>query len=404
MGLLAKIFGIEKRGEVFTDPYWANFAAMRGPGMPSPDNVLSNLAVAARCVALRSEILASVPLFLFRRTPDGGRERADDNPLYDVLHSIANPLQSAFEAREYMVRALDLFGNAFARIERNARGQVTALHPFLVGDCTVERLPNGRLRYQAFNGKRTEVLLQEEVFHLRGPTRDGVLGWSPIAIARGALQLAVGQSQTAQSLSDNALRPSAALTYPMAMTELQKDVARQGMQNLYAGAANAGRTVIVDAGAKFEKLSFSPEDSQFLEQRKLSNEDVARIFGCPPTSVGLTDKATYSNTEQEARSLVANCIGPLAARIEAAAMRCLLTDASRRVYYIEHDLDGLLRGDIKSRFDAYRVGRESGVFSANDIRRLENMPPITGAEGGDTYAQPANWTRLGEMPQAGQGA
>ena len=114
----------------------------------------------------------------------------------------------------------------------------------------------------------------------------------------------------------------------------------------------------------------------FSRARKLANEDVARIFGLPPTSVGITDKATYSNTEQEARALVQNALGPLAARIETAMHRCLLTDASRRSLYIEHDLDGLLRGDVKSRFEAYRLAREIGVYSPNDVRRLENEPPL----------------------------
>jgi HK97 family phage portal protein len=388
------MFGIEKRsGDPFVDPYWANWVALRGPGMPSPDNVLSNLAVAARCVALRSEILASVPLHLYRRTPDGGRERADDNPLYGVLHDIANATQSAFEAREYLVRCLDLWGNAYARVAHNARGQVVELIPCLVGDCQVERLPNGRVRYKVFNGRRTETLLQEEVLHIRGPTRDGVLGWSPIQIARASLSLAIGQSQTAQSFSDNAMRPSGLMSYPQALSFEQKNQVRDLAHSIYAGPQNAGKMMIADAGAKYEKLSFSPEDSQFLEQRKLSNEDIARIFGCPPTSVGLTDRATYSNTEQESRALVANCIGPLAARIEAAMGRCLLTDVSRRTYYIEHDLDGLLRGDMKTRYESYRLARETGIYSVNDVLRRENEPPL-GPEG-DIHHMPANWIELG---------
>jgi HK97 family phage portal protein len=294
-----------------------------------------------------------------------------------------------------MIRCLDMFGNAFARVERNARGQVVALWPFVQGDCQVEKLPNGRVRYRVFNGRRTEILLQEEVLHIRGPTRDGTVGWSPIQIARGALTLALGQTQTAQAISDNALRPSGMLTYPNMLNDQQKDTIRLGMTNLYAGPQNAGRMVVVDAGAKYEKLSFSPEDSQFVEQRKLSNEDICRIFGVPPTSVGLLDRATYSNVEQEARSLVQNCIGPLASRVEAAMARCLLTDAGRRNYYIEHDLDGLLRGDVKARFDAYRLARETGVFSVNDVRKRENESPLSAEEGGELHHMPANWVALG---------
>ena len=332
MGLLARILGTEKRAMPPIEPYWANFAALHGIGSASPDYVLSNLAVAARCVQLRSELLASVPLFLFRRTADGGRERADDNPLYGVLHDMFNANQASYEAREFLIRCLDLTGNAYARIEWNARGQVAALWPLLPGDVQVDLLPNGRLRYRVYiqNSRRTMTLVQEEVLHIRGASRDGIIGWSPIAIARGALNLALAHQQTAQSLSDNSLRPSGIVSFPQIMSKEQKDFFRENMDQLMTGAAKAGRMVIMDAGAKYETVSFSPEDAQFLEQRKLANEDVARIFGMPPTSVGITDKATYSNTEQEARSLVQNCIGPLAGRIEAAMQRCLLTDAGRR--------------------------------------------------------------------------
>ena len=250
--------------------------------------MLSNLAVAARCVALRSELLASVPLHLYRRTAEGGRERADDNPLYGVLHDMANPSLSAFELRELMTRSLDLWGNAYARVEWNARGQVTALWPILNGDCSVKQLPNGRLQYQVYSGRRTETLLPEEILHVRGPSRDGLLGWSPIQIARGALGLAVSQANTANAMSENSLRPSGLLSFVQMLAKDQREYISNRIPQEYAGAANAGKLLIVDGGAKFEKMSFSSEDAQFIEQRRLSNEDVCRIFGIPPTSVGIT--------------------------------------------------------------------------------------------------------------------
>jgi HK97 family phage portal protein len=402
MGLLARILGTETRSAALpSDPYWANFAAARGIGAPTADNILSNLAVATRCIALRSELLASVPLFLFRRTADGGRERADDNPLNGVLHDIANDGQSAFEFRELLIRCLDLFGNAFARIDRNARGQVTALWPLLPGDVQVDRLANGRLRYRIYNGgAAAEVLLQEEILHIRAATRDGVIGLSPIAVARGSLALALAHQETASSLSQNSLRPSGLLVYPQTLRQEQKQFIRDQAQSIHGGAQQAGRMMVVDAGAAYTPLSFSPEDAQFLETRKLANEDIARIFGLPPTCVGLVDKATYSNTEQESRALVQNALGPLAGRIEAAMARCLLTDVGRRNLYIEHDLNGLLRGDVKARFDAYRLAREIGVYSANDIRRKENEPPIAN---GDDYHMPVNWAPLGTVPTGAQG-
>lgn len=387
----------EQRAETVSsdDPVaLAEFFGIRSVGATvNADAVLSNLAVAARCVGIRSEMLASVGLFVFRRTADGGRERADDLALYGVLHDQWNPNLSAFEGREMMIRDLDTFGNAFARIERNARGQVAALWPEPWGNVAVEKLPSGRLRYRVTSSAGgVAVLLQEEVLHVRGPLRrDGVLGRSPIEIARGALGLALSQTETAGAFAGNMLRPSGLVTF----TEKLGKEARENVRTelaAFAGSTNAGKVMVMDGGARFDRMTFSPDDAEFLDSRKLANEDVARIFGIPPTAVGITDKATYSNTEQEARALVQNALGPLAARIEAAMMRCLLTDAGRRTFYVEHDLSALLRGDVQARFEAYRIGREIGALSPNDVRRRENEPPIAN---GDVYHQPANWVPLG---------
>lgn len=384
------------------DPYLAGW-----PGYPpawggvTPDTLLSNSAVAVRCVNLRSEMLASVGLFVFRRTADGGRERADDLSLYPVLHDLMNPQMTAYEGREFLIRSLDLHGNAYARIERDNRGAVIALYPIEPGLVSVERLETGRLRYRVTEPRGgLMALLQDEVLHVRGPSRDGIMGVSAIQYGRGAMSLRVSQAETATALVDNGLRPSGVMSYDERLTGDARAKIREKVAEKLQGANNAGQLLIMDGGAKYAPLAWSAEDAEFLASQKLSNEDVARLFGVPPTSVGITDKATYSNTEQEARSLVANCLGPLASRIEAAMLRCLLTDEGRRTLYIEHDLAALLKGDVQARFEAYRIGREIGVFSPNDIRRRENETPITG---GDVYHQPANWTPLGAAPGVANG-
>lgn len=380
-----------------SDPYLAEWFGLRGPhASVQPDALLSNSAVAVRCVNLRSEMLASVGLFVFRRTADGGRERADDLALYPVLHDLMNPQMTAYEGREFLIRSLDLHGNAFARIERDNRGQVTALYPLAPGTVTVEKLASGRLRYRVSEpaGGAT-ILLQEEVLHIRGPSRDGIMGVSAIQFGRAAMGLRIAQAETASALVENGLRPSGVMSYAERIDATARTKIREAVSERLQGATNAGQLLIMDGGATYTPLAWSAEDAEFLASQKLSNEDVARLFGVPPTSVGITDKATYSNTEQEARSLVANCLGPLASRIEAAMLRCLLTDESRRTLYIEHDLAALLKGDVQARFEAYRIGREIGVFSPNDIRRRENETPIPG---GDVYHQPANWTPLGANP------
>lgn len=379
------------------DPYLTGWPGYPGVyGAVTPDALMSNSAVAVRCVNIRSEMLASAGLFVFRRTADGGRERADDLPLYSVLHDMANPQATAFEAREFLIRSLDLHGNAYARLERDNRGQVTAIYPLEPGLVSVERLASGRLRYRHTDPRGgLTTYLQEEILHVRGPSRDGVIGLSAIQYGRGAMALRVSQAETAQNLIANGLRPSGVMSYDERLTGDARVKIREAVADRLQGSANAGQLLIMDGGAKYTSLAWTAEDAEFLASQKLSNEDVARLFGVPPTSVGITDKATYSNTEQEARALVANCLGPLASRIEAAMMRCLLTDDARRTLYIEHDLAALLKGDVTARFEAYRIGREIGALSPNDIRRRENETPIPG---GDVYHQPANWVALGSVP------
>lgn len=396
MSFIDRFFRREVRAETVRsdDPQGlAEFFGIRSTtAAANPDAVLSNIAVAARCVGILSEMLASVGLFTFRRTEDGGRTRAADLPLYGVLHDMWNPNMTAFEGREFMIRELATKGNAFARIERNARGQVVALWPEPWGNVGIEKLASGRLRFRiAEPNGGSIVLLQEEALHVRGPSRDGILGQSPIQIARGAFSLALSQAETAGAFMSNMLRPSGIVSLAEKLGPTAQENVRNQLAS-FAGSPNAGKIMIMDGGAKFERMTFSPEDAEFLDSRKLANEDVARIFGVPPTCVGITDKATYSNTEQEARALVQNALGPLAARIEAAMTRCLLTPASRRSIYIEHDLSALLRGDVQARFEAYRIGREIGALSPNDIRRRENETPIAN---GDVYHQPANWVPLG---------
>lgn len=403
MSLFDRFLGREKRSGSQTiqssDPYLAEFFGLRGTGATAVnvDQALSNLAVAARCVALRSETLSSVGLHLYRRTASGGRERANDHPLYSVLHDQWNGYMSAFEGRELLARSLDLTGNAFARIETNSRGQVTALYPLSPAEVIVEKLASGRLRYRVSDPRGgVIVLVQDEVLHVRGPSKDGLVGMSPIQISRGAMGLAISQNEMATAMVTNGLRPSGVISFAEKLAASAAESTRTKIQNNFAGATNAGRVLVMDGGAKFEHLSWTPEDAEFLESRKLANLDIARIFGCPPTTVGIPDHGTYSNQEQEATAFVRNAIGPLAARVENALARCLLTPMSRQSLYIEHDLASLLRGDVKARFEAYRLGREIGALSPNDVRRKENEPPI---DGGDVYHQPANWTPLGTVSQ-----
>lgn len=379
----------ETRAVATSDPYISDYLGTRtgvGTGYVDPVKA-SGHAVAHRCISVISENLAAVPLKVYRHTDAGGREAASDHPLYPVLHDQANEGMTAFEAREFLLASVLTYGNGYARIERNGRGQVTALYPLPPSDVTVERLSTGRLRYKVATGNAAETLLQDEVLHVRYRTRDGVMGISPIQHAAATFGLALAQSDQACAQAENAFRPAGALVFPEKLSGAGKESIITKFKDRLVGQLKANEVMVLDGGAKFETFQIPNRDAEFLESRKLSNLDICRIFGVPPSVAGILDDATYSNIGEESRALVVRCLAPWARRIEQAANIALLSAESRKSLFIEHDLAGLLRGDLKSRYEAYRTGREGGWLSANEIRRLENMPAI---DGGDAYLRPLN--------------
>ncbi|TNB48991.1 phage portal protein [Martelella lutilitoris] len=404
MKLIPSIFKRETRTATIKsdDPYLGEFFGLRGGigGYVDPERA-SGQAVAHACIAVITQTLAAMPLNLYRRADNGGRERASEHPLYGVLHDQANETQTAFEAREYMIAALLIHGNAFARIARNNRGQVTALYPLDPGAVAVEQLESGRLRYRVTERRGVRVYLQEEMLHIRYRLgRDGVMGLSPIQITREAFNLSLSQQDAAAKQAAKSFRMEGLFTFPNPLPMDKKvDVLDKLRQKLEANNTTSGVHVL-DGGADFKAVSMSAKDAEFIERMKLSNLDICRVYNVPPSVAGITDNATYSNIDQESRAFVVRCLSPLARRLEQAMNAAFLTATSRKALFVEHDLAGLLRGDMKARYEAYRVGREWGWLSPNEIRGLENMSEI---EGGSEYLSPLNMTTLGNRGEGGEG-
>lgn len=389
----------ETRASVrLSDPHVAEFFGLGGGVLGHVDPArASGTAVAHRCVQLIAEALASVPLCIYARGARGARDRAESHPLYGVLHDAPNAHLTAFEFREALVVGLLTHGNAYAWISRNGRGQVAALHLVDPRTVSVERLATGRLRYTltGATGLGPKVLLADEMLHLRYRMRpDGCMGLSPLQLARETFGIALAQGDTAAKQAAKGFRPEGALVFPQALSREARGDSLEAMRRKVEAINDpAGNILVLDGGAEWKPLAFSSKDAEFLESRKLSNLDVCRVFGVPPSAAGITDNATYSNIGEESRALVQRCLAPMARRIEQAMNATLLTPEARKVYFIEHDLAGLLRGDLGARYAAYRVGRDGGWLSPNEIRRFENMPEI---EGGDEYLSPLNMQRVGE--------
>lgn len=376
------------------DPSWAALQTGALGGHVDPDRA-SRHAVALRCVQVQAENLAAVPLNLYRRTADGGRDRAVDHPLQGVLHDQPRDGMTAFEAREFLIASLLIHGNGFARKTMNGRGQVTRLDPLDPRAVQVQRLQTGRLRYRVTepNGS-TYTLTADEVLHLRYRLdRDGIMGLSPLRLAAQTMSTALAQSEQAYAQASKGFRPAGALVFPDKLAKEQAGEIRDRFRDKMLGAMGTGELLVLDGGVQFQPFSIPAKDAEFLESRKLGNEDVARIFGVPPTVLGIMTNATYSNSDQESRALVVRCLAPLAKRVEQAMTASLLPPSSRASLFIEHDLSGLLRGDQGARYDAYQKGLEWGFLSVNEVRARENLPRI--AEG-DQYRAPLNMAALGE--------
>lgn len=391
--------GYERRSaDPRLDPRTWNTATHPAFAMVSPQSVLRALPTAHRCVEIKSATLASVPLKVHKRLPNGGRERVSDTPLARVLDR-PNDFMTRFEFVELLSRSLDLFGNFYAQIVRDGAGEIRDLIPLDARSVQIERTGSGRLRYKFTTSGNAVTLLDSEVLHVKNATADGILGQSPIAVAAKALGLAIDEFEAADALAASGFSPWFGVSHPGKLS----DKARTNLRESFAGMVgpqnlNGGRVPIFEEGTKPERISFSSAEAQLLESRKWSAEDICRIFGVPAQSVGLTASVSYGSAAQAAQDLVTNTLNPLAARIESALERSLLSEEGRREFFIEFDLSGLLRADPSARWQQYRIAREVGAMSPNDIRRLENMAPI---EGGDEYTRPLNTAPLGFNPQQG---
>ena len=396
MSFLKRILGLETRaGEVSpSDPYIAEFFGMGGIKGPVDADRAGGLATAQSCVALVSQTLASVPLRLYRNTEKGGREVASDHPLYIVLHDQFDGVVNAFEGREFLIACLMMHGNAYALIEWNNRGQATGLKVLHPSQVRPELTLSGvrRYRVQARNGS-TSIHLAEDLLHLRNRIgRDGVTGISPIQEARETFATGIAQQDAAAKQAAKGFRPEGALVFPAPIGSDRRTQAMDALRVKIESSDTTGGVHVFDGGLDWKPFSFSSRDSEFLASRGMTDELICRIFGIPPTAVGILTHGTYSNVEQESRALVVRCLAPMAKRIEQAMNAALLPAMSRASMFVEHDLAGLLRGDMQARYEAYRIARNWGWMNANEIRRFENMSEI---EGGDVYLSPLNMAPQG---------
>lgn len=359
------------------------------------------------CVRILSEAIASLPLHLYKQIDKGGKEKAINHPLYKLLHDEPNPEMTSFVFRETLMSHLLLWGNAYAQIIRNGKGQIIALYPLMPNRMTVDRDSNGRIYYtysvnESDNRGLKNIgqiyLKKEDIFHIPALGFDGLVGYSPIAMAKNAIGMALATEEYGAKFFANGASPSGVLEHPGNIKD--PDRLRESWNTLFQGSGNSHKIAVLEEGLKYQPIGISPNEAQFLETRKFQIDEIARIFRVPPHMVGDLDKSSFSNIEQQSLEFVKYTLDPWVTRWEQAIHRSLLLESEKTDYFAKFNVDGLLRGDYQSRMNGYSVGIQNGFLSPNDIRSLENMDLIPDNLGGNLYLVNGSMQKLSDVGAA----
>lgn len=342
------------------------------------------------CVRVISETLAMLCLEIIE-TRRGQYEELDDHLLVPLLNVTPDGEQPAFNFRETLVAHALLWGNAYAEIERDLAGRPYALHLLTPDRVEPVRRADGSLGYdvrQAGGGK-VEIFARN-MLHIKGLGFDGLRGYSVVQLARQSLGLNAAQEAFAGAFFGNGMQLGTVYTTEAALKTEQVEMLRDQLDKMHKGAAKAFRAAILTNGLKPTDPPMPLDDAQFLESRRFSVLEVCRWFRVPPHLVMELERATHSNVEQEALAFVQHCLAPWAKRLEGEMALKLLGRNEQARRQVRHDFDELLRGDLKSRYEAYQLARQAGFLCANEIREREDMSGI--GPDGDIYLVPANMT------------
>lgn len=352
------------------------------------------------CVRILAETLAALPLQLYRFTPTG-KERVYDHPLYHILHDEPNPEMTSFIFRETLMSHLLIWGNAYAQIIRDGLGRVMCLYPLRPDKMQVARDAGGTIfyLYTKTSDENPNVkpygqvpLKKEEVLHIPGLGFDGLVGYSPIAMARNTVGMTMACEEYGASFFANGASPSGVLEHPGVLKDPSK--VRDSWNAVYRGSNNAHKVAVLEEGMKYQQIGIPPEEAQFLETRKFQLDEIARLYRIPPHMIGDLDKSSFNNIEQQSMEFVKYTLDPWVVRWEQAMQRSLLLPEEKKRYFLRFNVNGLMRGDYESRMTGYSIGRQNGWLSANDIREMEDMNPVPAEEGGDLYLVNGSMTKL----------
>ena len=335
-----------------------------------------------------------LPLCVYRRLDPRGKEKATESPVYSLVHDRPNDYMDSLTFRETLQAHVLVWGNGYAEIEFNNAGRPRALWPLLPNNTKPEVI-DGKLYYRTHIDGAEYTLPYWRVLHIKGLGADGLEGYSVLEKARESIGAGVAVDQFGAAYFGNGARFGGILEHPGKLDDEARKHLRESIQREHGGVSNAHRMMVLEEGMKYQALGTPPEDAQFLESRTYSVRDIARWFCIPAHMLVDNEHATFSNIEHQGIEFVTWTLARWLKRWELECSYKLFAEESRKTFFCEFIVNALMKGDIKSRYEAYNVGRNGGWLSVNDIRDLENMNPV---EDGDGYLQPLNMIGLGEEP------
>jgi len=399
MNWLTKLFNHKGRKMQSMQQFFADvFLPMHETqsGVLVSENLALNLSSVYACVQVLSQTIGSLPLMVYQRTPDG-KIRVASHPLYRLLHDTPNPEMTSMTWRQAMMLHLGLWGNHYSEIERDSDGNPVALWPITPWRVLLRRI-EGKLVYTVGLDTGVVNVPFANMLHIKGLSYDGLVGISPLRAARETVGLSLGAQKYAAKFFANDARPGGILEHPGQLSEDAAGRLRKSFERAHEGLDNKFRVAVLEEGMKFNAVGVPPEDAELLETRKFAVSEIARYFRMPLHKISDLERSTNSNIEQQAIEFVTDTIGPWLSNIEQELSFKLFCGD----YYPEFLVEGLLRGDIKTRYAAYAVGRQWGWLSADDIRERENMNKLPDGKGA-IYLSPLNMGPAGQKPENSDG-
>lgn len=378
-----------------TSEFWSEWFGTSSAGKSVTVDSALQLSTVWACVRLISETVSTLPLRLYARRPDGSRVPAMEHPLYRLLAFSPNAEMTPARFLLQLVASLCLRGNAYIEKKRIGR-RVVALVPLLPQCVTVRRLDNGRLAYTYTEDGVKRELSDDDVMHVRGFGLDGVLGMTPIHTGRDVMGAAMAAEEAAAKVFAQGLQASGFLTHEAgSLKPEQREQLRASLAS-FSGSKNAGKLMVMEAGLKYQGITMNPEAAQMLESRAFNVEEVCRWFRVPPFMVGHMDKQSSWASSVEGQNLhfLTNTLRPLLENIEQEITRCLLNPVEAMTYFPKFSVEGLLRADSRGRAEYYNAALRNGWTNRNEVRALEDLPPI---EGGDVFTVEANLLPLDKL-------